>query len=49
MTSLHQFNIRIPDRTRALLLGIRKETGMTFTQIIILAIEEYARKRGIKV
>lgn len=47
MSELHQFSFRLPSRSRALMLGIRKATGMTFTQIIIQAIECLAEKYGI--
>lgn len=41
--------IRPPERTRALLAAIKAKTGFTVSQIIVNAVEEYARKLGIKV
>ena len=36
--------LRMPERTRALLDAIVKHTGMTITQVVIQAIEDLARK-----
>lgn len=40
--------IRLPQRSIDLAAAIKEKTGFTFTQIIINALEAYARKLGIK-
>lgn len=40
--------IRLPQRAIDLITAIRVKTGFTFTQVILTAIEDYARKLGIK-
>lgn len=42
-----QFNIRLPERTRALIRALIAHTGMTTTQIIIQAIECLAEKYNV--
>lgn len=43
-----QVNIRIPERTQALIRALTAQTGMTITQIIIQAIECLAEKYNVK-
>jgi len=41
--------LRMPDRTRALLDAIRAQTGMTITQVVIQAIECLAAKLKVTI
>lgn len=48
MNKPNHTTIRAPQRTKDLLAAIREKTGMTVTQIIINAVEQYAQKVGVK-
>lgn len=47
MSNLKQLNVRIPPITQAQLSELLTKTGMTVTQIVVVAIDRMARREGV--
>lgn len=47
MSNLKQLNVRIPPLTQAQLSELQVKTGMTVTQIVVVAIDRMAHSEGV--
>lgn len=47
-TKLRRYNFVFDEKSAELMDKLVKETDMTFTKIVIRAVEDFAKKKGVK-